>query len=335
MSDSKITDELDPLTRLALKHGTDKWGLHFYTRLYHRLFSGLRDKPIRLLEIGIGGYVLETSGGASLAMWADYFPSGQITGIDIVAKRLALDSRIKLFQGSQDDPHFLKMVCNERGPFDIIIDDGSHVPRHVAASFILLFPHLVDGGTYVMEDIQTTFWPEFGGSPLHGGDTIKLMRTIIDSLNHAELAIVGGSQFSLPFAKQIRAFSAFHNVFVVEKGDNCEPSNYAYDLGNPHAIDAVRSIEREMADAPSADGMANLIELYLKAKNLVRAQQAADRALSLWPASTSALMAAYHAASARRDTPAKVDYLERMLQAEPGNAVLHRLLNSARAELNN
>src|SRR5580704_7291010 len=113
MSDSKITDELDPLTRLALKHGTDKWGLHFYTRLYHRLFSGLRDKPIRLLEIGVGGYALETSGGCSLAMWADYFPSGQITGIDIVAKRLALDSRIKLFQGSQDDPYFLKTVCNE------------------------------------------------------------------------------------------------------------------------------------------------------------------------------------------------------------------------------
>lgn len=112
---------IDPLTRLVIKHGTDKWGPHFYTPIYHGLFARLRDKPIRLLEIGVGGYGLKTSGGASLAMWAEYFPHGQITGIDIVDKRSQTDPRLKLFQGSQDDPVFLKKVSDERGPFDIII----------------------------------------------------------------------------------------------------------------------------------------------------------------------------------------------------------------------
>jgi hypothetical protein len=62
------SDEIDPLTRLAIKHGTDKWGVHFYAPVYHALFAPLRDKPIRLLEIGVGGYRLAKVGGASLAV---------------------------------------------------------------------------------------------------------------------------------------------------------------------------------------------------------------------------------------------------------------------------
>ena len=187
MSSAEPDNELDPLTRLAIKHGTDKWGPHFYTPLYHELFCHLRDWPIRLLEIGVGGYGLKTLGGASLAMWADYFANGQITGIDIAEKRLTLGARVMLFRGSQDDRSFLKRICDERGPFDIVIDDGSHVPKHVVASFHILFPTLKDGGIYVIEDVQTAFWPNSGGSTMHGGETIKLTRTIIECLNHAEI----------------------------------------------------------------------------------------------------------------------------------------------------
>src|ERR1700754_3628667 len=86
-------EEIDPLTRLAIRHGTDKWGAHFYTPVYHQLFAHLRDKPVRLLEIGIGGYQFAKLGGASLAMWADYFPSGRILGIDVFKKNLDLDPR--------------------------------------------------------------------------------------------------------------------------------------------------------------------------------------------------------------------------------------------------
>ena len=201
MSSAEINPEIDPLTRLAIKHGTDKWGPHFYTPVYHALFAHLRDRPIRLLEIGIGGYSIKSVGGASLAMWTDYFPRGEITGIDIAEKRLKLDPRVKYYQGSQDDPAFLQSICGERGPFDIVIDDGSHVPKHVVASFNLLFPPLADGGLYVIEDVQTAFWPKFGGSILHGGETMRLARTLIECLNHAEIAVVDRA----PFISAVRA----------------------------------------------------------------------------------------------------------------------------------
>lgn len=333
MSLSSPERALDPLTRLSIKYGTDKWGPHFYTPLYHQLFLELRDRPIRLLEIGVGGYDVQTAGGASLAMWADYFATGQITGIDIAEKRLALNPRVKIYRGSQDDPIFLKKICDERGPFDIIIDDGSHLPKHVVTSFNLLFPSLVNGGLYVIEDVQTAFWPRFGGSSLHGGDTVKLARTLIECLNHAEIAVVDRSHSFPLFAKQIKAFRAFHNLLIVDKGENCEPSNAAYDLNNPAAAEAVKIIEAELERTPTAEGMANLVDVYLKGGNLARAKDIADGALVRWPTNSSALMAAYSVANRRKDTAAKIGYLERLLQVEPDNAALRSLVEEARTEL--
>lgn len=323
----------DPLTRLAIRYGSDKWGPHFYTPVYHELFSRLRDRPVRLLEIGVGGYDLKTSGGASLAMWAEYFPSGQITGIDVVEKRLPPHPRIAIFQGSQDDPKLLKKVCGRRGPFDVIIDDGSHVPKHVVTSFHHLFPFLVDGGIYIIEDTQTAFWPQFGGSIQHGGDTMRLACMLIECLNHAELAVVDRSRAFPPFARQIRAFRAVHNLFIIDKGDNQEPSNFAYDLSNPAAISTIKTIEQELTQSPTAEGMANLVDVYLIGGDLARAKELSEKALKQWPANTAALIAAHHVAMRRGDTKAKVDALQRLLQIEPDNPVLQRALVETRAEL--
>ena len=149
-------DEIDPLTRLAIRHGTDKWGPHFYTPVYHELVRFPRPTDV-LLEIGVGGYDVKTLGGNSLAMWAEYFAKGEITGIDKAEKRLDLHPRVKIFHGRQEDPAFLKKVCDARGPFDIVIDDGSHIADHIVASFNALFPAAAAGGLYVIEDTQTGY----------------------------------------------------------------------------------------------------------------------------------------------------------------------------------
>lgn len=333
MSKSKAKHDIDPLTRLAIKHGTDKWGPHFYTPLYHELFSRLRHRPIRLLEIGVGGYELATVGGASLTMWAEYFPHGQITGIDIAEKRLTLPPRVRLFRGSQVDPTFLKTVCDERGPFDIIIDDGSHVPQHVVASFEALFPAVVDGGSYLIEDIQTAFWPSFGGSVFDGGATMKLAQTVIECLNHAEIAVADRARRFPAFAKQIKSLRAFHNLLVVEKGDNSEPSNFGYDLNNPHASRAEQSINQELRSAPTAEGLANLAGLYLRAGQPEKAREVCDKALSQWPANGELLIAAHGAATWQNDVLAGIHYLERLCQIEPDNAALQATLAKARTRL--
>jgi len=154
----------DPLTKLAISYGTDKFGYHDYTPNYYKLFKHLRNKPIRLLEIGVGGYQDADRGGESLEVWRDFFPKAKVIGIDIQTKEMDLGDRVQILKGSQVDPDFLRQLVADHGPFDIIIDDGSHQNLHVVTSFELLYPTLAPGGIYVVEDVQTSFFPRFGGS---------------------------------------------------------------------------------------------------------------------------------------------------------------------------
>lgn len=160
-----MSSSLDLLSRLAVLHGTDKFGYHDYTPNYFDVLQHLSEAPIRLLEIGVGGYGDADRGGESLAVWRDFFPNAEIViGIDIQKKTLDLGPRVKILQGSQVDEAFLEELCETHGPFDVIIDDGSHRNEHVVESFHLLYPKLADGGIYIAEDVQTAFHPRFGGS---------------------------------------------------------------------------------------------------------------------------------------------------------------------------
>src|SRR6185503_11070328 len=135
------------------------WGHHFYTPFYAQWFSDLRYKPVRLMEIGVGGYGRPNRGGNSLRMWKRYFPLGLITGIDIHDKSALQERRIHIYTGNQSDREFMERVSGIEGPFDIIIDDGSHVQSDIINSFQILFPLMVSGGIYVIEDTQTSYWP--------------------------------------------------------------------------------------------------------------------------------------------------------------------------------
>jgi hypothetical protein len=318
--------EIDALTRLAIKYGTDKWGLHFYTPVYHSLFAHMRDKPIRLLEIGVGGYDFRKIGGASLSMWSDYFPDGHILGIDVAEKKLSLGPRIQVHQGSQDDPVFLSRMSEEHGPFDIIIDDGSHMPKHVSASFNILFPKLADHGLYVIEDVQSCFWPEFGGSVLDGGATMHLARAILEHLNHAEIKIVQPKRKVADYVKSIRSFRAYHNLFVVEKGDNDEPSNRDYQVDNLHAARALKTIQHELKQSPSAAGYANLIDVYRGARKFQEAWNVANEALGKWPDHSGLLLAAMRLSVETGDPIRQHGFFRRLTALDPDNPVLQALV---------
>lgn len=140
------------LNNLALKYGTDKkMGHHDYTKHYEYWFKSLKNDKIKLLEIGV-------KKGASVRMWEEYFPLGSIVGIDINKNCLKQRSkRIQIEIGDQGDEVFLNSVGKKYGPFDIIIDDGSHRWRHQIDGHKQLFPYLKKGGLYVIEDLHTSF----------------------------------------------------------------------------------------------------------------------------------------------------------------------------------
>ena len=138
------------LDDLAIICGTDKSSIiHNYTPIYENHFNAIQNKELRLLEIGIDK-------GTSLQMWHKYFINGKIFGIDINPP-LQIPGVLCL-QGSQEDPQFLHAVHKEHGPFDIIVDDGSHFNTHMRTSFDTLFPLLNPDGTYVVEDLHCCYW---------------------------------------------------------------------------------------------------------------------------------------------------------------------------------
>lgn len=215
------------LRDIAREKGTDKETVHSYAAAYERHFRHLRDRPIRLLEIGIGGYADPKVGGASLRMWKEYFPWAKIIGIDIHDKSSLAEPRITIVRGDQSDVSFLDELGATFGPFDVIIDDGSHVSSHVIASFRRLFRHLADDGIYAIEDLQTSYWEStYGGSsgPDRDGTSVSMLKSLVDGLNHAEydIADYGPSEFDT----HIRALTFYHNLAFIQKGDNTEPSNF-------------------------------------------------------------------------------------------------------------
>jgi hypothetical protein len=232
------------LSLLALKHGTDKWG-HGYMVRYQEVFAPLRKKPVRLLEVGIGKPGDPRAGGESLRMWKEFFPKGRIYGIDIEDKRYHEEERIKIFQGDQSDASFLSDVVRRIGPLDIIIDDGSHVNRHVVGTFRTLFPALADGGVYVVEDTQTSYWPQYGGNWKElddPGTSMSMLKELADGLNHPYIPEREPSYLD----RNVDAVLFFRNVAFVLKGHQ-EHTLSAY---NVRELERARSHDR----APPTSG---------------------------------------------------------------------------------
>jgi demethylmacrocin O-methyltransferase len=214
------------LTKLGQIYGTDKTGSHFYTPHYETHFKRFKYKRINLLEIGVGGYERPDLGGESLRMWKRYFPFANIYSIDIYDKNKIQEKRITIFKGSQIDSSFLNSVINEIGELDIIIDDGSHINKHVIMSFKILFPKLKDGGVYVIEDTQTSYWKDYGGDSINLNNpntTMNFFKKLTDSLNNKEF-IKPGYQPNY-FDRKIISIHFYHNLIFIYKGNNDEESN--------------------------------------------------------------------------------------------------------------
>lgn len=211
------------LAELSLRHGSDKWGLHYYTPHYERHFEPLRNRPIKIVELGIGGYGDPAAGGGSLRMWKRYFPRAMIYGVDVFGKEPLREQRIHTLQGDLTDPEFLASLGAELGPIDIVIDDGSHNCPDVITAFRSLFRHVRQGGLYVVEDLQTSYWAGYGGSSQRLDDPATSMgyfKRLLDGLGYEDHEPGGVVPDDIT-----RTFTGAHfhrGLAVFEKGVNAE-----------------------------------------------------------------------------------------------------------------
>ena len=195
------------------KHGTDKVDMHHYAQHYERHFG--RMKPMNLLEIGVGH-------GQSLAAWTEYFPGTSIYGMDVEDKS---HIPFTIYRGHQADPRAIgKMLDNHPNGFEIIIDDGSHSSEDTIATLLMLWPSVTPNGVYVIEDLQTSYWPSFAGSPWPNLRTsMQFLKSLVDGLNWEEIE----QPFYNPtlFDRTLLGISFYHNIAFLQKGNNLEGSN--------------------------------------------------------------------------------------------------------------
>lgn len=114
---------------------------------------------MKMLEIGLGCNHM-TGAGASVALWKKLFPEIELWEAEFDAKCVnqtraegKLDC-LNLLVGDQNDINTLdNWIETSGGAFDIIVDDGGHKNCEIWTSFQKLWPELLPGGIYFIEDL--------------------------------------------------------------------------------------------------------------------------------------------------------------------------------------
>lgn len=105
---------------------------------YEELFLSIHREPLKILEVGVYQ-------GGGLGWLSKYFPNSEIYGIDIDVPK----TDFQVFKCNQNDTAQLHHIAEQIGPFDIVIDDGSHFKSETALTFTALWPFTK---MYVIED---------------------------------------------------------------------------------------------------------------------------------------------------------------------------------------
>ena len=133
------------------KYHTDKeWKHKYLSMCYSKEFAKFQGKKVNVLEIGI-------LWGTSLLLWSDYFPEGQIYGVDVN------DQGGTSVNNTKDAPNikidftdaYSVEYANTLPNLDIVIDDGPHTPDSQVRCIELYLPKINPGGLLIIEDIES------------------------------------------------------------------------------------------------------------------------------------------------------------------------------------
>ena len=191
-----------------------KW-MHYF-EIYERHLEPYRGRSATLLEIGV-------SQGGSLQMWRHHLGRrSKIVGIDIEPRVIEVsEPGIDVLVGDQSDPVFLGSLVEKYPEFDVVIDDGSHLPAHQIASIEYLWPHVADGGVYIVEDLHSNYWPEYDGGRDAPGTFMDWTRKRIDDMHAFHSREEGFEPNS--WTRSIRGLHIYDSVVVLEKATVTEP----------------------------------------------------------------------------------------------------------------
>ena len=227
----KDGDMLRSLKEIGIEENNDKITFHHYDDVYSFLFKNLRERKLKILEIGISQ--------SSMSLWQRYFPYAKIYGVDLgiwdgcglynnrfnTKFGCKYSDRVQLFQGDILDQKFLTRLVEVVGEVDIIIDDGAHTPEHSIVPFFKFFSKLLKpGGIYSIEDIETNYWnadiAELYGNKINAGkgtpsSMVEWFKDMIDTVNRH---FFNPEYYTLnKIEHMIESLHFSHNVLIAKK----------------------------------------------------------------------------------------------------------------------
>jgi hypothetical protein len=160
-----------PLCEIMGRCGSDKGSLnisssrHNYTTFYYSIFKSLREKQLRIFELGLGTNntsIASNMGpngipGASVYGWSEFFSNSSVFGADIDINILFNTDKIKTYYCDQTNPETIMKMWNEphlQENFDIIIEDGLHTFTANLIFFENSIHKLNPNGYFIIEDIK-------------------------------------------------------------------------------------------------------------------------------------------------------------------------------------
>ncbi len=129
----------------GLRHGSDKATAHNYLHFYEQRIGN----PKSILEFGV-------LGGASLAMWRDFFPRATVIGLDI--NKVVPPDGTFFFRLDCTQPNWITAI---KPSFDLIIDDAGHMTLDQVKAFDLWWPMVAEGGMFIIEDCHTMHYEQY------------------------------------------------------------------------------------------------------------------------------------------------------------------------------
>ena len=186
---------------------------------YRKLILGYELAPKRILEIGV-------KGGGSLVLWRELFPEAEIVGLDIKLPKMPPPERVSFVRGDQSDHSVLAKLARDYGPFDLVIDDGSHVSEDQRKTFCFLIDHLTEGALYVIEDIEAVNADTSKGKVHYGndiwGDFIRAAFSMFQRGNYQELPV---HEDLSPILPRITDIIMSETLFAMQVGCRPMPEN--------------------------------------------------------------------------------------------------------------
>jgi len=217
----KTSDELE-YNKFCDASGSDKNCLNhtfagynymdFYARHFEQLkkYMALRGEKMKILEIGV-------LGGNSLRLWESIFPGAEIWGIDndpqLEAHCGVLGPNTHVERLSQRNTQGLINLNDDHGPFNLVIDDGSHAYEDIINTMTVFLPRMAEGGLYVVEDVNVG-WPMPDWSGMKGtnygpnsiGELLSYLNNLMLCINMRQGPII--------------SVNFYHGLLVMEKATN-------------------------------------------------------------------------------------------------------------------